>query len=126
MIFQKPNQGDVKERTMRLILVLFIILLTDGMYTSGGAADSAGDLSRDQQNGNVVTGTLEELDLKKHKGRLKTDIGKPIYFQVSKPELYERLSVGQQVTVQLDDEGRAIKVIDTPVPELKQPMKAPE
>jgi len=53
-------------------------------------------------------------------------MGKPIYFQVSKPELFERLSVGQQVTVQLDDEGRAIKVIDTPVPELKQPMKAPE
>ena len=95
-------------------------------YTPAAARPIRLGSSCDPQNGNVVTGTLEELDLKKHKGRLKTDMGKPIYFQVSKPELFERLSVGQQVTVQLDDEGRAIKVIDTPVPELKQPMKAPE
>jgi hypothetical protein len=109
---------------MRLIIVLFILMLTDGMYSSGGAADSAGDMS--QHSENVVTGTLEELDLKKLKGRLKTDVGKPSYFQVCKPDLFERLRVGQQVTVQLDQEGRATKVIDTPVPELKQPMKVPE
>jgi hypothetical protein len=75
-----------------------------------------------EQSGMVVSGTLEELDLTRKKGLLKTDLGKPIFFQVTKPQLFERLSVGQKVTIQVDQEGRATKVIDMPVPELKQPL----
>jgi hypothetical protein len=75
-----------------------------------------------EQGGMVVSGTLEELDLTRMKGMLKTDLGKPIFFQVPKPQLFERLSVGEKVTIQVDQEGRATKVIDTPVPELKQPL----
>ena len=74
------------------------------------------------QHGIVVTGTLEELDLTRMKGMLKTDLGKPIFFQVTKPQLFERLSVGQKVTIQLDQEGHATRVIDVPVPELKPPQ----
>jgi hypothetical protein len=75
-----------------------------------------------EQSGMVVSGTLEELDLTQMKGLLKTDLGKPIFFQVTKPQLFERLGVGQKVTIQVDQEGRATKVIDIPVPELKQPL----
>jgi hypothetical protein len=75
-----------------------------------------------EQSGMVVSGTLEELDLTRMKGMLKTDLGKPIFFQVTKPQLFERLSVGEKVTIQVDQEGRATKVIDVPVPELKQPL----
>jgi hypothetical protein len=76
-----------------------------------------------ESNGQVVTGTLDQLDLSQMKGSLKTDLGKPIFFEIVKPELFKGISVGERVTVQLDDKGRATKVIDMPVPELKKPIQ---
>jgi hypothetical protein len=69
----------------------------------------------------LVTGTLEELDLTRLKGLIKTDVGKLVFFKVIKPELFKGLTLGQRVAIQLDDQGRAIKVMDTPVPELTTP-----
>lgn len=105
---------------MRAAGVLLLMLLTalPGMRVS--AEVPVGGES--EQSGMVVSGTLEELDLTRMKGLLKTDLGKPIFFQVTNPQLFERLSVGQKVTIQVDQEGRATKVIDIPVPELKQPL----
>ena len=100
------------------ILLVMVIACVPGISTAAEPTLSgAGD-----QSGMVVTGTLEELDLTRMKGMLKTDLGKPIFFQVVKPQLFERLSVGEKVTIQLDQDGRATKVIDIPVPELKQPL----
>ena len=105
---------------MRIAGVLLMVSLI-GVPGVAASADLA--LGGDgDQSGMVVTGTLEELDLTRMKGLLKTDLGKPIFFQVVKPQLIERLSVGQKVTIQLDQDGRATKVIDMPVPELKQPQ----
>ncbi len=65
-----------------------------------------------------VTGTLEALDLTNMKGLVKTDLGKPVFFQVIRPELFTGLSIGQRITVRLDAQGAAMKVIVIPIPEL--------
>ena len=100
---------------------VFLVMILTGLFGIQASAEvSVGGESG--QTGMVVSGTLEELDLTRMKGLLKTDLGKPIFFQVTKPQLFEHLSVGQKVTIQVDQEGRATKVIDMPVPELKQPL----
>lgn len=106
---------------MLLSIIVLLVTFLGGGETISHAAEGASEARQQEGGENVVTGILEDLDLTRLKGRLKTDLGKPIFFQVSKPELFERISVGQHVTVQLDQEGRAIKVIDVPVPELKHP-----
>ncbi len=60
-----------------------------------------------------VSGTLAKLDVAAGKGMLMTDLQKPIFFRLDRPELFERLSVGDRVTMQLDDEGRVLKDIET-------------
>ena len=91
---------------------------------SGGAAfGEAMPAETREQQPDIVSGMLEELDLSQMKGKIKTDLGKPVFFDVIKPELFKGLTVGEHVTIQVDDYGRAIKVIDTPVPELKEPLQ---
>jgi hypothetical protein len=68
-----------------------------------------------------VTGTLAKLDLPGGKGMLMTDLQKPIFFRLDRPELFERLSIGDRVTVQLDDEGRVLKIIETLPAEVHEP-----
>lgn len=106
---------------MRYAAVLLLIALIAGVPRVGHTAEPASG-PEGEQSGMIVTGTLQELDLTRMKGMLKTDLGKPIFFQVVKPHLFEGLSVGEKVSIQLDREGRAIKVIEMPVPELGQPQ----
>lgn len=68
-----------------------------------------------------VSGTLAKLDLSAGKGMLMTDLQKPIFFRLDRPELFERLSIGDRVTMQLDDEGRVLKVIETLPAEVHEP-----
>ena len=68
-----------------------------------------------------VSGTLAKLDVSAGKGMLMTDLQKPIFFRLDRPELFERLSIGDRVTVQLDDEGRVLKVIETLPAEVHEP-----
>jgi hypothetical protein len=68
-----------------------------------------------------VTGTLAKLDIVAGKGVLMTDLEKPIFFRLDRPELFERLSIGDRVTMQLDDEGRVLKVIETLPAEVHEP-----
>ncbi|HEX5545159.1 MAG TPA: hypothetical protein VFX10_06635 [Nitrospira sp.] len=77
--------------------------------------------SEQEQHRNTVTGVLERLDLNQGKGELRTDLGKPIFFEVVQPELFQRLTVGERVTIELDAAGRAVKVIAVPAPELERP-----
>ncbi len=66
----------------------------------------------------IVTGTLAMLDLAAGKGMLKTDLGKPVFFEVTRPELFSRITVGDRLTVQLDEQGRTVKVMEAVVTEL--------
>lgn len=78
------------------------------------ASAQQGNVDRDVQ---VVTGTLTKLDLDVGKGLVTTDLGKPIFFEVTKPHLFQNLSVGARVTVEIDGEGRANKAIDASIAE---------
>ncbi len=69
----------------------------------------------------TVSGRLSMVNVAEKKGTLATDIGKEIAFQIVKPELFLNLSVGQRVTLKLDKQGRAVRVMDTAAPELPPP-----
>lgn len=73
-----------------------------------------------------VTGTLAKLDISAGKGMLLTDLEKPIFFRLDRPELFERLSIGDRVTMQLDDDGRVLKVIETLPAEVHEPLPPPK
>jgi hypothetical protein len=75
------------------------------------------------QDSHVVTGTLEELDLSKMSGKIKTDLGQTVAFTMTRPDLFKGLSVGERIAVRLDDQGQVIRVMDTTIPELPSPEK---
>ena len=66
----------------------------------------------------LVSGTLLKLDLTAGRGLLQTDLGRPIYFDVPKAYLFENVIVGARIALRLDDQGRALKVMDTSIPDL--------
>lgn len=66
----------------------------------------------------LVSGTLLKLDLTTGRGLLRTDLGRPIYFDVPKAYLFENVIVGARIALRLDDQGRALRVMDTSVPDL--------
>ena len=66
----------------------------------------------------VVSGTLVKLDLGSLRGLLTTDLGKPIFFDIPKAYLFENVMVGSRITLQLDEQGRAMKVMDTSLPDV--------
>jgi hypothetical protein len=68
-----------------------------------------------------VTGKLAKLDVSAGKGMLLTDLEKPIFFRLDRPELLERFSIGDRVTMQLDEDGRVLKVIETLPAEVHEP-----
>jgi cold shock CspA family protein len=100
------------------LCLLFIVplLLSDG--ASAGAVVNP-------PSTHVVTGTLAMIDLNTGKGMIKTDLGKPIFFQISRPDQFSHLSIGNVVTIQLDEEGRAVKVIEAVPSELPPPSTGP-
>jgi len=72
-----------------------------------------------------VAGTLSALDLSSGRGMIRTDLGKPIYLEVKKLDLIRNLSVGDRVTIQLNEDGQVDKIMGASVPELAvtgQPM----
>ena len=73
------------------------------------------------QNSHVVTGILEELDVVKLSGKIKTDLQKTVAFTMKNPDLFKGLSVGEHIAVVLDDGGQVVKVMETTVPELPPP-----
>lgn len=82
-------------------------------------------LSADGSEGvlHLVSGTLLKLDLATGRGLLTTDLGRPIYFDVPNPYLFENVLVGARISLRLDESGRAIKVMDSSIPDL---IKEPE
>ncbi len=69
----------------------------------------------------TVSGTLGTVNLAEKKGTLTTDVGKEVAFQIVKPELFINLSVGQRITLKLDKQGQAVRVMDNAAPELPPP-----
>lgn len=102
------HQGTMWQPVAAMLLVLLLWTTALGADPSSGAGPV-----------DIVTGVLEEIDLKQLKGKIRTDLGKPVFFEIVKPELFQRIKVGERVTVQIDERGRAIKLIEVPAPELQ-------
>jgi hypothetical protein len=102
---------------MNVSLLVLALTMTLPALTSAGNA-----VALDQPEAQLrVTGTLAKLDIAAGKGMLLTDLEKPIFFRLDRPELFERISIGDRVTMQLDEEGRVLKVIETLPAELHEP-----
>jgi hypothetical protein len=95
------------------------LLLSAGLVTAAEQRVQAAN--EDLQPVFTVTGTLAVLDLSAGKGMLKTDLDKPIFFKIGRPDLFERLSIGDRVTMQIDEGGRTMKVIKALPEELPEP-----
>lgn len=108
------RQEDAMTLLTRFLLGMVLVGMPFVPIGASQASAQQDDRDRDVQ---VVTGTLTKLDLAIGKGLVTTDLGKPIFFQVTKPHLFENLSVGTRVTVEIDAEGRANKAIDASVAE---------
>jgi hypothetical protein len=55
-------------------------------------------------------------------------LGRPIYFEVPKAYLFENVIVGARIALRLDEEGRAVRVMDTAIADVvitpDQPLAA--
>jgi hypothetical protein len=99
-----------------LILVIGIGLAHTTFGQDAGSSDEIQSLT--------VTGVLERLDFSSNKGLIKTATGKPVFFEIVKPELFKDMTIGQRITLQLDEHGRAIKAIEMQsIPELPAPTQ---
>ncbi len=104
--------------TVKIIVLLAMLLSAPTLATTMAASPE-----HTGQDAHVVIGTLEELDLSKMSGKIKTDLGQTVVFTMKRPDLFKGLSVGQRIAVRLDDQGHVIRVMDTTVPELPSPDK---
>lgn len=66
----------------------------------------------------ILTGTVAKLDLDRLRGLLATDFGVRVFFEVPDAFLFENVREGSTITLKLDGAGRAIKVMDTSLPDL--------
>ncbi len=107
------------------LMCLGLAALVWGMSNLGYAVQSAESSSADDPPvQHVITGTLDQLDFNTGKGQLKTDLGKPLFFDMVRPESFRRLSVGQRVTIGVNEQGQAVKVMEIPPAELPSPPAA--
>jgi hypothetical protein len=104
--------------TVKIMGLLAMLLCVPALATTMAASpESTG------QDSHVVTGTLEELDLSRMSGKIKTDLEKTVAFTIQSPDLFKGLSVGERITVRLDGQGQVVKVMATTLPELPIPKK---
>jgi hypothetical protein len=103
---------------VKIIGLLAVLLCDPALATTMAASPEPTG-----QESHVVTGTLEELDLSKMSGKIKTDLDQTVAFTIKSPDLFKGLSVGGRIAVRLDDQGQVVKVMETTVPELPTPEK---
>jgi hypothetical protein len=103
-------------------LITAAVLLASCFYPSLIRGNDTQVALEEPQAQHTVTGTLAKLDMSAGKGMLMTDLEKPIFFRLDRPELFQRLSIGDRVTMQLDEDGRVVKVIETLPAEVHEPL----
>ena len=114
-----------------LIVAVFVGLSVQWFGIAWQATTSSADVHDKvaldtPQPTHIVTGTLAMVDLSARKGMLKTDLDKPVFFDLGRPEQFSRFSVGDRVTVQLDDNGVVVKIIETLPAEVHEPPPPPK
>lgn len=113
---------DSRWRSAGRLLVAWLVMCTLSLYAPKllWGDDPPGALET-PKHAHIVTGILAMLDLSARKGMLKTDLDKPIFFELSRPEQFNHLSIGDRVTVQLDENGQVLKIIETLPSEVHEP-----
>src|SRR5262245_47867676 len=120
--------GEAHLQTARSARLLLLVVLAGipsyslaaGSWISGDGREAQVALEIPPET-QTVTGTLAMLDIALGKGMLKTDLDKPIFFSIGHPDQFSRLSIGDRVTMQLDERGQVMKVIETLPSELHEP-----
>ena len=122
---------DEQQMTQQFILrgLLLSSIVGAFLFSTGGdfranrlgwvLAQAAGD------EYDTISGVLDQVNIAEKKGTITTDVGKHVAFQIAKPELFMNLSPGQRITLKLDKEGRAVRVMDNAAPELPPPPSGP-
>ena len=117
----RADEGIVSGSVVGLILFTSLFFFTAFFFPTSVRSQSI-QIALEQPRAQLqVTGTLAKLDLAAGKGMLMTDLEKPIFFRLDRPELFERLSIGDRVTMELDEDGRVVKVIETLPAEIHEP-----
>lgn len=104
--------------TNRTSLTACTTLFLSALLTVAMSQPAASGSEGTEGSLHLVSGTLLKLDLTAGRGLLRTDLGRPIYFDVPKAYLFENVIVGARIALRLDEEGRALRVMDTSVPDL--------
>ncbi|MGE0471638.1 MAG: hypothetical protein Nkreftii_002233 [Candidatus Nitrospira kreftii] len=101
-------QYSVTQWTVVFLLSLLIPILA---ATINSGADQ----------GEVVSGVLESVSLESSTVRLRNPLGQPIILKIRKPHLLDHVTVGDRVTVVVNEDHEIMKLIETPIPELPPP-----
>ena len=127
MSYPNPKHDTAAwDREFVLLVMCAAMIMAAGLIWPRAHADAealvvAEDRDASQSVQHTVTGTLINLDLKTGKGMLKTDLGKPVFFDLVRPDLFQSVSVGEHVSIVLNEQGQAVKVMETPPAELLTP-----
>ena len=123
-----PKHGTAAwNRNPAFVVMCAAMIMAAGLIGPRAHADADALMVADDQGASqssddhTVSGILSNLDLKTGKGMLKTDLGKPIFFDLVRPDLFQSVSVGQRVSIVLNKQGQAVKVMETPPAELPTP-----
>lgn len=107
----KSRSGDGACAGFMLALIAIF-----GMACSAGSANAS----------TAFSGVVEEVDAAGMKLVVKSDAGKTVGLEVSKPELLKDIGKGDRITVELDDKEKATKIMkNISIPELKEPGSEP-
>jgi hypothetical protein len=101
---------DAPITTWLLWLVLSMVFLS--------AADVGGTEVEQRES---VSGILESINLDSNTVLIRNSLGQPIILKIGKPYLLEHVTVGDRVTVVVNEDHEIIKLIETPIPELPPP-----
>jgi phage baseplate assembly protein gpV len=107
------------------------LLLAVGMVVPAIQAETA-PLPPAQENTALIKfmgGTIEEVDLAGLRITIQTEMGKKESFPVSSAAVMQGLTKGDQVNVELDEQGNALKIVKNdfaPKPAPEAPKPAPE
>jgi hypothetical protein len=117
------NETNQMNQTNKVVIALALCMCLFGMTPAraGSIDQSAATANESLESAHTVSGTLAILDVSTGRGMLKTDLDKPIFFKIGRPDHFERLSIGDRVTMQLDEEGRTVKVIKALPAEVHEP-----
>ncbi len=111
----------VIQRGMCIPAMMLVVLSLVGNDSQANAGEHATNEQEQSTAHHTVTGTLATLDLKAGKGMLKTDLGKPLFFSLVRPDLFQSVSVGQRVSITLTEDGQVVKVMEAAPAELPAP-----